>query len=83
MTTLIPRLFGDLVDLFGPEPARLGTFIRIEDRLTDTEYVLRAELPGVDPEKDIEVTVHDGEPAVTVPLTEPETGRTIAITKGG
>lgn len=73
MTTLIPRLFGDLADLFGPEPARLGSFIRIEDRLTDTEYVLRAEVPGIDPEKDIEVSVLDGVLTVKAERREEET----------
>jgi HSP20 family protein len=31
--------------------------LRVEDYVEDGTYVLRAELPGVDPEKDIEVTV--------------------------
>ena len=34
--------------------------IRIEDRLEEDRYVVRAELPGIDPEKDVEVTVEDG-----------------------
>lgn len=34
--------------------------IRIEDRLEKDRYMLRAELPGMDPEKDIEITVADG-----------------------
>ena len=34
--------------------------MRLEDRVNDDTYVLRAELPGVDPEKDIEVTVSKG-----------------------
>lgn len=29
-----------------------GSLIRIKDVLTDNEYVLRAELPGMNPEKD-------------------------------
>jgi HSP20 family molecular chaperone IbpA len=33
---------------------------RIEDRLEDDRYVVRAELPGVDPDKDVEITVSDG-----------------------
>jgi HSP20 family protein len=33
---------------------------RVEDYVTDDQYVVRAELPGLDPEKDIEVTVTDG-----------------------
>jgi HSP20 family protein len=34
--------------------------IRIEDRLEDDRYVVRAELPGIDPEKDVEVTIENG-----------------------
>ena len=34
--------------------------MRLEDYVNDGTYVLRAELPGVDPEKDIEVTVSKG-----------------------
>jgi HSP20 family protein len=34
--------------------------LRMEDYVEDGTYVLRAELPGVDPEKDIDVTVSKG-----------------------
>jgi HSP20 family molecular chaperone IbpA len=34
--------------------------IRIEDRLEEDKYVVRAELPGIDPEKDISITVENG-----------------------
>lgn len=34
--------------------------IRMEDYVKEGRYVVRAELPGVDPEKQVEVTVHDG-----------------------
>jgi HSP20 family molecular chaperone IbpA len=37
-----------------------GHALRIEDRLEDDRYVVRAELPGVDPAKDVEITVSDG-----------------------
>lgn len=33
--------------------------IRIEESREDDGYVVRAELPGVDPDKDIEITVED------------------------
>jgi HSP20 family molecular chaperone IbpA len=36
------------------------TAIRIEDRLEEDRYVVRAELPGLDPEKDITITVDNG-----------------------
>jgi HSP20 family molecular chaperone IbpA len=34
--------------------------IRLEDHLTDTEYTVRAELPGLDPEKDVHLSVSHG-----------------------
>ncbi|HEX3005685.1 MAG TPA: Hsp20/alpha crystallin family protein [Angustibacter sp.] len=34
--------------------------MRIEDRMDDGQYVIRAELPGIDPEKDVEISVSDG-----------------------
>lgn len=34
--------------------------IKIEEFMKDNELTVRAELPGVDPDKDIEVTVGDG-----------------------
>jgi len=36
------------------------SMVRIEDYLEDGSYVLRAEVPGVDPDKDLEVSVADG-----------------------
>jgi HSP20 family molecular chaperone IbpA len=39
--------------------AQAQTF-RVEDYVEDDRYVVRAELPGLDPEKDIEVTVDAG-----------------------
>jgi HSP20 family protein len=33
--------------------------LRIEDYIDGDDYVVRAELPGIDPEKDVEITVSD------------------------
>ncbi|GAA1804930.1 Hsp20/alpha crystallin family protein [Luedemannella flava] len=60
-TTLVPRMFGDLFDWFEMErPKMTGHMIRVEDSLTDQEYHVRAELPGMDPAKDISISVEDG-----------------------
>ena len=40
---------------FGP-----GHRFRVEDYIKDNRYVVRAELPGIDPDKDVEVTVEGG-----------------------
>jgi HSP20 family protein len=57
------RHFPDLFDwmespmtMFRP----LGQSMRMEDYVRNGDYVVRAELPGVDPEKEVEVSVSDG-----------------------
>lgn len=66
MTALVPRLFGEFADWFETDfPLRPllpheGHLIRVEDTRTDEAYLLRAEVPGVDPEQDIRVSVDDG-----------------------
>jgi HSP20 family protein len=66
MTALVPRLFGEFADWFESDfPLRPflpheGHLIRVEDARTDKEYLVRAELPGLDPEQDIQVSVGDG-----------------------
>lgn len=69
MTTLARRHTNPLTDLLGwlesdtglrlraPE---LESYVRIEDYVEDDNYVLRAELPGIDPEKDVEITIDQG-----------------------
>ncbi|MFI9846644.1 Hsp20/alpha crystallin family protein [Nonomuraea sp. NPDC051941] len=37
-----------------------GQILRVEDYVADGRYVLRVELPGIDPDKDVEVIVDDG-----------------------
>jgi len=37
-----------------------GDAIRVEELHEGNEYVIRAELPGIDPDKDAEITVSDG-----------------------
>lgn len=76
MTALMPRLFGDLADWFETDfPLHPGQLIRVEDHLTDQEYKLRAELPGMDPEKDIQVSVEDGTLAISAERHEQEHAR--------
>jgi HSP20 family protein len=70
MTTPAKRerpMFADLVDwLEGEFPALPmmrpfgGQVMRVEDYVDDGQYVVRAELPGVDPEKDVDLTVENG-----------------------
>ena len=58
----------DLSELFPGFPLRAGFhpifdthLIRLEDEIEDGRYVLRAELPGIDPAKDVDITVRNGQ----------------------
>ncbi|MGO9194147.1 MAG: AarF/UbiB family protein [Streptosporangiaceae bacterium] len=58
-------VFPDLADWLespwtGPPPFLTGQVFRLEEATRDDRYVIRAELPGLDPEKDVEVTVEGG-----------------------
>ena len=55
-------MFPDLADWLespwsGPPWFLAGQGFRLEEAIRDNRYVIRAELPGLDPENDIEVTV--------------------------
>lgn len=58
------NFLGDRYPLSWPEPLveAIGELaIRIEDREVDGAYVVRAELPGVDPDRDVEITLGNSE----------------------
>ncbi|WP_197381481.1 Hsp20/alpha crystallin family protein [Mycolicibacterium mengxianglii] len=57
----------EITDLFAGLPSwgNLGSAlgkhpIKVEDEIKDGKYQLQAEIPGVDPDKDVDVTVSDG-----------------------
>lgn len=56
--------FGDLFAGFPPwatlGPAFDNQLIKLEDEMKDGAYEVRAEIPGIDPAKDVDVTVRDG-----------------------
>ncbi|GIH95788.1 Hsp20/alpha crystallin family protein [Planobispora siamensis] len=54
---LIPEIFDWLEAPFAGLRPMLGQMIRFEDCVKDGRYVLRAELPGIDPDKDVEITL--------------------------
>ena len=68
MSTLLRRdprtMFPDLVEWFEEPFMTLRPYlaqpIRVEDYLEGDHYIVRAELAGIDPEKDVEVTVGAG-----------------------
>jgi HSP20 family protein len=58
-------LRGDWPDLFrwpGMRlPALFEDVLRVEEEITDGTLVIRAEMPGIDPDKDVAITVSDGQ----------------------
>lgn len=83
MSTLTRRDHrGPFVELFdwldGPLTvfrSPVGNLVRVEDYVKDGCYVLRAELPGVDPEKDVDVTVSHGVLTIRADRREETEGR--------
>ena len=70
-------LLPEFSELFSGFPSWAGlrhTFdnniIRIEDEVKDDSYEVRAELPGIDPSKDVDVTVRDGVLTIKAERTE-------------
>lgn len=58
-------LLPDLLDWLNAPWAPLLPFtaaqtFRVEDYVEDGNYVVRAELPGMDPDEDVDITVDDG-----------------------
>ena len=61
-------LLPDLSELFAGFPPFAGLrpifdshLMRLEEDMKDGRYEVRAELPGIDPAKDVEITVRDGQ----------------------
>jgi HSP20 family protein len=44
--------------------------MRLEDEIQDGHYVLRAELPGIDPAKDVDITVREGQLTIKAERSE-------------
>ncbi|MFQ2843309.1 Hsp20/alpha crystallin family protein [Mycobacterium paragordonae] len=47
-----------------------GNLIKLEDDMEDGRYTLRAEIPGIDPDKDVDITVRDGRLTIKAERTE-------------
>ncbi|MEI8406637.1 MULTISPECIES: Hsp20/alpha crystallin family protein [unclassified Kribbella] len=72
MTTLARRERGSFADLLDwleaeipafpvlPRPFTGAQMIRVEELDDAGQYVLRAELPGIDPDKDVDIAIEDG-----------------------
>jgi HSP20 family protein len=49
---------------------RAGHLIRLEDEMEEGHYLLRAELPGIDPAKDVDITVRNGQLTIKAERSE-------------
>lgn len=73
-----PRsLFPELSDLFAGFPSLAGlrpvfdtNVMRLEDEMKEGRYLVRAEMPGIDPAKDVDITVRDGQLTIKAERSE-------------
>ncbi len=68
MTTVVRRPGGSMADVLdwfesstglGLRGLGLSSYVRVEDYTEDGTYVLRAEMPGIDPDKDVSLTIEN------------------------
>ena len=64
------ELFAGFPSLAGLRPVFDTRVMRLEDEMKDGRYVVRAETPGVDPAKDIDITVRDGQLTIKAERSE-------------
>ncbi len=83
MTTPLPAtqkphsLFPEFSDFFSAFPSFAGLrpmfdtrLMRLEDEMVDGRYEVRAEIPGIDPAEDIDITVRDGQLTIKAERSE-------------
>jgi HSP20 family molecular chaperone IbpA len=83
MTSTLPAtqkphaLFPEFSDFFAGFPSFAGIrpmfdtrLMRLEDEMTDGRYEVRAEMPGIDPAKDVDITVRDGQLTIKAERSE-------------
>jgi HSP20 family protein len=64
------ELFATFPSFSGLRPAFDTRLMRLEDEMKNGRYEVRAEIPGVDPAKDIEVTIRDGQLTIKAERSE-------------
>jgi HSP20 family molecular chaperone IbpA len=64
------ELFAAFPSLTGLRPAFDTRLMRLEDEIKDGHYEVRAEIPGVDPAKDIDITLRDGQLTIKAERSE-------------
>ncbi len=64
------ELFAGFPPMAALRPVLDTPVMRLEDEMQDGRYLLRAEIPGVDPAKDVEITVRDGQLTIKAERSE-------------
>ena len=64
------ELFAAFPSITGLRPAFDTRSMRLEDEMQDGHYEVRAEIPGVDPAKDIDITLRDGQLTIKAERSE-------------
>lgn len=70
---LLPELsefFAGITPFASLRPIFERNLMRIEDEVTEDHYELRAEIPGIDPANDVQITVADGQLTVKAERSE-------------
>lgn len=70
--THLPGLFGNRLPEMWGASRELGGVIKIEETVSDDGITIRGEMPGVDPEKDIEIVVDNGRLVIRAERRESE-----------
>jgi HSP20 family molecular chaperone IbpA len=71
--SLIPEFsefFAAFPSFAGIRPMFDTRLMRLEDEVTDGRYEVRAEIPGIDPAKDVDITVRDGQLTIKAQRSE-------------
>lgn len=70
-------LFPEFSDFFAAFPSFAGLrpmfdprLMRLEDEMKDDRYEVRAEMPGIDPAKDVDITVRNGQLTIKAERSE-------------
>lgn len=64
------ELFTTFPSFAGLRPMFDNRLMRLEDEMKEGRYEVRAELPGIDPAKDVDITVRDGQLTIKAERTE-------------
>jgi HSP20 family molecular chaperone IbpA len=64
------EFFAGFPSFAGIRPMFDTRLMRLEDEIVDGRYEVRAEIPGVDPAKDVDITVRDGQLTIKAERSE-------------